>query len=405
MRKSFALCIACLLMVPSFADLGLTQVANVSGTVGITNAGDSRLFITVQSGTIRILNGTTVLPTPFLDIDSLVLSGGERGLLSTAFHPDYADNGFFFVNYTNNSGDTVIARYERSVADPNVADPTSGVILLTIDQPFSNHNGGQLQFGPDGYLYIGMGDGGSANDPDCLSQNPNELLGKMLRIDVDQNVNTAPFHGIPANNPFVANPNVRDEIWAIGVRNPWRFSFDRDTGDMYIADVGQNQWEEIDFQPFDSLGGENYGWDVKEGEVCFENDPDCPASTPACASMDLTDPVHVYSHSLGCSVTGGFVYRGCNAPGIYGKYLYADICSSRIWALWQTSPGVWQNEQLSISAGAFTFGEDNLGNLYLNDGAIIYRIEGGDFNDYLGAWGTSSGPCPTISVIELIQNL
>lgn len=405
MKIRFLFCLSFLVLSPALAELRLTPVVNASGTVAITHAGDSRLFLTIQSGAIRIFDGTQLLSTPFLNIDPIVQSGGERGLLSTAFHPDYANNGFFFVNYTNNSGDTVIARYERSAGDPNLADSTSGVILLTIDQPFSNHNGGQLQFGPDGYLYVGMGDGGSGGDPSCLAQKPDELLGKMLRLDVDQNVNTAPFHGIPIDNPFVSDPNVRDEIWAIGVRNPWRFSFDRETGDLYIADVGQNNWEEIDFQPANSPGGENYGWDVMEGDVCFEDDPDCPVTTPVCNSDLLTDPVHVYSHSFGCSVTGGYVYRGCLAPGLYGKYIYADVCSGRVWALWQSTPGVWQNEQLTITAAPTTFGEDRNGNVYVNDGATIYLIEGGDYQEYLENWATQAGPCPAITVIELIENL
>ena len=405
MKQLFYVLILTLASLSGRAELGLTQVFNLNGTVALTHAGDSRIFATVQSGQIRIFDGNTLLATPFLNISGIVLSGGERGLLSTAFHPNYASNGFFYVNYTNGSGNTVIARYQVSAGDPNVADPNSAQILLTINQPFSNHNGGQLQFGPDGYLYVGMGDGGSGGDPDCRAQNPNELLGKILRLDVDQNVNTAPFHGIPVDNPFVGDPDVRDEIWALGVRNPWRFSFDRETGDLYIADVGQNAWEEIDFQPFDSPGGENYGWDVMEGDVCFENDPDCPADAPVCNSMDLTDPVQVYGHGLGCSVTGGYLYRGCQAPSLYGKYLYADICSGRMWALWQTSPGVWMNELLSISAGPTTFGEDVMGNLYVEDSGTIYRIEGGSFDDYLVMWGEAQGSCPAVSILDLIANL
>jgi len=404
MKQFVYVSILTLVSLTGKAELGLTQVFNQSGTVALTHAGDNRIFATVQSGQIRIYDGNTVLATPFLNISGIVNSGGERGLLSTAFHPQYASNGFFFVNYTNASGDTVIARYEVS-ANPNVADPNSAEILLTIDQPFSNHNGGQLQFGPDGYLYVGMGDGGSGGDPNCLAQQPDQMLGKILRLDVDQNVNTPPFYGIPADNPFLGDPDVLDEIWAIGVRNPWRFSFDRETGDLYIADVGQNAWEEIDFQPFDSPGGQNYGWDVMEGEVCFENDPDCPANTPVCNSNDLTDPVQVYGHGLGCSVTGGYVYRGCQAPGLYGKYIYADICSGRMWALWQTSPGVWMNELLSIDAGPTTFGEDVNGNLYVEDSGTIYRIEGASFEEYLEFWAQPSDACPAVSILDLIQNL
>ena len=232
-------------------------ITGVNRPVAVTHAGDGsgRLFVTLQAGQIIIYDGEEVLPTPFLDILSLVGCCGERGLLSAAFHPNYASSGFFFVNYTNNSGDTVIARYSVS-SDPNLADPDSAVILMTISQPFSNHNGGQLNFGADGYLYIGMGDGGSAGDPGDRAQDPAELLGKMLRIDVD---GALPY-GIPPTNPFIGDPSTRDEIWALGLRNPWRFSFDRLTGDLFIADVGQGSREEVSFQHRSSPGSENYGW-------------------------------------------------------------------------------------------------------------------------------------------------
>ena len=209
-----------------FGQLTTEEVAHQTGTVAITHAGDDRLFLTVKSGRIVIFDGTQILPTDFLDISSMVSSGGEQGLLSTAFHPDYGVNGYFYVNYTNMAGDTVIARYERLAGNPNQADPGSQAILMIIDQPFGNHNGGQLQFGPDGTLYVGMGDGGSSGDPACLAQNPQELHGKMLRLDVNQNMTQPPYHGIPADNPYVGDPLVLDEIWASGLRNPWRFSFD-----------------------------------------------------------------------------------------------------------------------------------------------------------------------------------
>ena len=241
--------------------------SGLTGITAITNAGDGRLFVTLQRGQIVIWDGTQILPTPFLDIAPLIVCCGEQGLLSTAFHPNYAVNGFFFVNYTDQTGQTIVARYHVSPFDRNTADSFSGVTLLTIPQPYTNHNGGQLQFGPDGDLYIGMGDGGSGNDPQCHAQSSDSLLGKMLRIDVDQNVNQAPYYGIPAENPYVSTTGPL-EAWAYGLRNPWRFSFDRLTGDLYIGDVGQDAREEIDYQPLTSGGGQNYGWKIMEGTLC-----------------------------------------------------------------------------------------------------------------------------------------
>src|SRR5690349_11300457 len=246
-------------------------VTGLINPVSITHAGDNRLFITEQAGRIMIYDGTRLLPEPFLDIRNLVSSGNERGLLSLAFHPRYAQNGFFYVNYTNVSGNTVVARYSVSPADPNRANPSSAVLILGVNQPFANHNGGQMQFGPDGYLYIGLGDGGGGGDPGNRAQNLNDLLGKILRIDVDSG---SPY-AIPASNPFVGSTNVRGEIWSYGLRNPWRFSFDRETGDLWIADVGQGTWEEIDFQPATSIGGENYGWRRMEGSHCFNPSTNC----------------------------------------------------------------------------------------------------------------------------------
>ena len=387
----------------------LEFVVRQSGTVAIANMGDNRLFFVRQSGQIRIYDGAQVLATPFLDIESIVLPNGENGLLSMAFHPDYAVNGFFFINYSDLSGDTVIARYQVSAGDPNLADPASARTLMTIFQPEPNHNGGQIQFGPDGYLYIGMGDGGGQNDPGCHAQNPGDPLGKMLRIDVDQNINTPPFHGIPVDNPFVGDPSTLDEIWAIGLRNPWRFSFDRFTGDLYIADVGQGQWEEVNYQPADSLGGENYGWDVMEGLHCHQDDPSCPAGTAPCMDDSFTDPVAEYSHAFGCSVTGGYLYRGCLAPELHGKYIYADFCSGRIWATWQSAPGVWSTEELAVVAGARTFGEDADGELYVerNFGDIM-RFTGSEPGYYYSIWNTDSGtPCfpNPVTILELVNSL
>ncbi len=360
----------------------LTPVAGpLGGITAITHSGDGRIFLTLQRGRIVIWDGANILPTAFLDISTQIVCCGEQGLLSTAFHPDYANNGFFYVNYTDTVGDTVIARYHVS-ADSNVADPFSGVPLLTIDQPATNHNGGQLQFGPDGMLYVGMGDGGGGNDPGCYAQRMEpqagrqDLLGKLLRIDVNQNATAPPYHGIPAGNPFVATggPN---EAWAIGLRNPWRFSFDRLTGDLLLGDVGQGSIEEIDFQPQASTGGENYGWKMMEGTRCTGNDGNCPGNVPACASPLLTLPILEYDHGGGrCSVTGGYVYRGLRIPGLYGRYVYGDYCSGEIWGAIRDGDD-WTEELLPISTGGLTtFGEDLAGELYVgNSDGILYRID------------------------------
>src|SRR5712692_7743353 len=293
-------------------------VTGLASPTAITTAGDGsgRLFITLQGGTIKLFDGFQL--QTFLDISSLVSCCDEQGLLSTAFHPQYGSNGFFYVNYTNTAGDTVIARYRVSV-NPSVADPNSAVILLTIAQPFDNHNGGQLQFGPDGYLYIGMGDGGSAGDPGNRAQDLGQLLGKLLRIDV----NSAAPYAIPPTNPFVGTPGARGEIWAFGLRNPWRFSFDRLTGDLFIADVGQSSREEVDFQPANSTGGQNYGWRRMEGTACFN-----PSS--GCNDGSLTLPTIEYDHTQGCAIIGGYRYRGTSSPSLFATYLFGDFCSGRI---------------------------------------------------------------------------
>ncbi|MAE07394.1 MAG: cadherin [Bacteroidetes bacterium] len=332
-----------------------------SDPVDIANAGDSRLFIVEQAGKIKIIDeGGNVNPVPFLDITSIVIDGGERGLLGLAFHPDYINNGYFYINYTSQStgGDTQISRFKVSSGNPDIAEPGSELHILTIAQPFGNHNGGDLDFGPDGYLYIGMGDGGSGGDPGNRAQNPLEMLGKMLRIDID---NGSPY-SIPATNPFVGDPTTLDEIWALGLRNPWRFSFDSQTGDMWIADVGQNAWEEIDFQSATSSGGENYGWRCYEGSHPF-NTSGCP---PASA---FVFPIYEYSQSGspgGCSVTGGVVYRGSQYPALDGHYFLSDYCGGWIMTIyyngisWVTiNHGTWSGEGFS------TFGEDVTGEVYV----------------------------------------
>ncbi|HEX9286729.1 MAG TPA: PQQ-dependent sugar dehydrogenase [Thermoanaerobaculia bacterium] len=343
----------------------------------IAHAGDARLFLTLQRGQIVVFDNGRVLSTPFLDLRSLVSCCGERGFLGLAFHPRHSENGFFFVDYTNGAGDTVIARYRVSAGNPDTADAGSGVILLTIPQPFSNHNGGQLAFGPDGYLYIGMGDGGSANDPMCNGQRDETLLGKILRIDVDASSGAPPFYGIPPDNPFAAPGGARDEIWAKGLRNPWRFSFDRSTGDLFIGDVGQGSREEIDFQPAGSPGGRNYGWKVMEGTACGGGgNSGCPSGVPACNAPELTPPILEYSHSAGdCSVTGGYVYRGRLFPRLLGTYFYGDYCTGRIWGATEAS-GDWTTRLFSARAsGLTTFGEDATGELYLaTEGGLFARI-------------------------------
>jgi hypothetical protein len=344
-------------------------ISGLANPVAITHAGDGsgRLFITEQGGRILIYDGSGVLPAPFLDVSALLSTGGERGLLSVAFHPNYVINGHFYVNYTNTGGHTVIARYTVS-NDPNLADPASALSVLTIVQPYSNHNGGQLQFGPDGYLYIGMGHGGDAGDPDNYAQNPDSLLGKMLRIAVDGDV---PY-SVPPDNPFVSDERVRDEIWALGLRNPWRFSFDRSTGDLFIGDVGQYNWEEIDYQPASSTGGENYGWRLMEGNNCFNPSTNCNDGS-------LTLPVLEYGHDLGCSVTGGYRYRGKGNPLLSGLYIYGDFCSGRIWGAKPGGNGNWSAEELlDTNLNISTFGEDQNGELYVAHraatGGTVYRI-------------------------------
>lgn len=334
----------------------------------ITSAGDNsgRLFVVEQQGVIQIVQDGQRLAQPFLDIRDLVGSrGNEQGLLSVAFHPEYQRNGQFFVNYTNRDGNTVIARYQVS-DNLDSADPASAQIILTINQPASNHNGGLLKFGPDGYLYIGTGDGGRAGDPWNNAQNRTVLLGKLLRVDVSQ---IAPYSA-PADNPFVDQIEARPEIWAYGLRNPWRFSFDRTTGDLYIADVGQNIYEEVHVQPASSRGGENYGWNIMEGNACYPSDASCDRS-----GLEL--PVTDYEHREGgCSITGGYVYRGDVFPQMVGIYFYADYCSGYLWGL-QNANGAWQSELLlRTNAQVSSFGEDDAGELYLADlgSGTVYRL-------------------------------
>ncbi|HEX9160782.1 MAG TPA: PQQ-dependent sugar dehydrogenase [Thermoanaerobaculia bacterium] len=362
------LAIALVTTTISAQQLALKQVASgLDLPVSIAHTNDTRLFIVSQHGTIVIFDGTRILPSPFLDVRSLISCCSERGLLGLAFHPRYRDNGQFFIYYTDPAGDIHIARYNVSPLDPNRADPTSGQILLTIvHQKFPNHNGGQLQFGPDGYLYAGVGDGGSGGDPDQNGQNLNVLLAKLLRIDVD---NGSPY-GVPTSNPFSPGFSARPEIWAYGLRNPWRFSFDRATGDLWIADVGQNAFEEVDLQPAGDIGGENYGWRITEGRHCFNPNP--------CDTNGITMPIIEYDHSNGaCSVTGGYRYRGTQSVRLQGTYLYADFCTGNIFGATPLGTS-WTSRQLLAAKfkNLSTFGEDASGELYVVNylGGVLYQI-------------------------------
>jgi len=342
-----------------------------NGISEIVNAGDNRLFVTEQLGSIYIVDPSgNVLPNKFLDILNKVTPtvfspGAEQGLLGLAFSPNYATDGYFYVNYTNKTGNgnSVIARYQVS-ANPDVADAASEQILLTIYQPFNNHNGGSLKFGSDGFLYCAVGDGGSSGDPDNRAQNADSLLGKILRIDV---AGGGPY-SIPASNPFALSGGA-PEIWALGVRNPWRMSFDRLTNDLWIADVGQNIWEEINFQSANSAGGENYGWRCYEANANFNTGGCSPAAS-------YTAPIHSYTHAStnGCAVTGGYVYRGTAFPDMYGYYFYSDYCNGAIYAI--------STAQIPTTAGTFTgqnfvtFGENNVGELFVGSQAngTVYRL-------------------------------
>lgn len=351
-------------------EIDFVEVANgFNEPVDIQNAGDDRLFIVEQGGRIKILNSDfTTNPTSFLNISALVSGGSEQGLLGLAFHPDYANNGFFFLNYTKTNGDTRIARYSVDPSDPDLALPGSELTILEYAQPFSNHNGGGIEFGPDGYLYIASGDGGSGGDPGNRAQNTTILLGKLLRIDVDS-PSGGNEYGIPADNPFAGSTVNRQEIWAYGLRNPWRFSFDSETDDVWIGDVGQQNVEEIDRAGL-TEAGLNYGWRCYEG-----NDP---FNTSGCPPMgDLTFPIATYSSATGtpnCSITGGYVYRGSEYPNEQGLYMCADVCSGRVFTVdqagnitdWGAQGGTW-----------VSFGVDVNNELYLADlGGEIHKFQG-----------------------------
>ncbi len=326
-----------------------------------------RLFIVEQDGTIAILKDGRRQEPLFLDIDSRVGSrANEQGLLSMAFDPDYATNGIFYVYYTDTGGDTVVARYRVAAGNPNAADPDSEEVILRVGQPYSNHNGGLIKFGPDGYLYVTLGDGGSGGDPLNSGQDRSTLLGTLLRIDVRSG---SPYV-IPADNPFVGHEGVRPEIWAWGLRNVWRFSFDRATGDLFTADVGQNKLEEVNFQPASSPGGENYGWKLFEGSEQFSG------SREGMARREMVFPIAEYGRSEGCSVTGGYVYRGQQLPDLAGNYIFGDYCSGIVWTLTPQADGTWLRTVLMQAPSEITsFGEDADGEVYvIIRPGTIYRI-------------------------------
>ncbi len=375
---------------------------------------EDHLFLVEQTGTIKVLNlRTGVLEVgDFLDLSLKIDdTGNEQGLLGLAFHPNYADNGYFYVNYTDLGKDTVVERYQRDPANPLRALPGSGAIILgPLNQPQNNHNGGQLQFGPDGFLYVGLGDGGGAGDPNCLAQNGSTLLGKMLRLDIDSGFPYA----IPDDNPFRGGLEVRDEIWALGLRNPWRFSFDRDTGDLYIADVGQRDKEEINFQAADSSGGENYGWKPMEGTDCF-NTSSC-TNAPSCNDPSLVLPIAEYDQDfVGCAVMGGYVYRGCAIPDLNGTYFFADHCEGRLWSFRYDGTSLTdvqeRTAELHPDGGSFdrimTFGEDGCGELYFSTKIgqvfqIVADVPPSSADLGLGKTG-GEGRVPTLDLCGLLQ--
>jgi len=359
---------------PATVQLALQSVASgLAQPLYLTApAGDSRLFIVERPGRIRIVANGTLLATPFLDISSQTTTTGERGLLSMAFHPQYAQNGSFFIYYTDVNGDIAVDRMKVSTSNPNLADPaTTGRVITVPHREFSNHNGGQLAFGQDGYLYIGTGDGGGGGDPLRNGQNLNSLLGKILRLDVGIIV-PGQSYGIPSGNPYAGQAGRRGEIWAHGLRNPWRFSFDRTDGLLYIADVGQDLHEEVNAVPA-AQGGQNYGWNIMEGTACY--------NAASCNQAGLTLPVFEYLHGAndvnGCSITGGFVYRGTAIPELAGTYFYSDFCKGYLKSFVYRNGAVSAAQEWAVDnpGNVPSFGQDAQGELYvLASSGQVYRI-------------------------------
>jgi glucose/arabinose dehydrogenase len=380
----------------NFPTIDLVEVASgLESPVYLTHAGDDsgRAFIVEQAGRIRVWKDGQLQAGVFLDIEGKVRFSGEQGLLGLAFPPNYASKGYFYVYYTNNAGDNQVSRF-YTLPGGQSADPNSEELILPLKHPVnSNHNGGQIAFGPNGYLYVATGDGGGGGDPQKNGQNPNTLLGKLLRLDVEPLPIRQPSganriylpvvalggdsgfitsYRIPSTNPFALSGKGRGEVWALGLRNPWRFSFDRQTGDLYTGDVGQGEWEEINFQPAGSSGGENYGWNVLEGPQCYPSGSNC--TPPA----NYSPPVASYNHTDGCSVTGGYVYRGSTQVPLQGTYFFADFCTGKIWGL-QRQGSAWAVQELDDSAyNISSFGEDQSGELYVVDHTgTIYHLKAG----------------------------
>lgn len=359
---------------PATFDVGLEEVAGGfdQPLLVTTPAEDSdRLFVVEQAGTIDVIVDGEIAAEPFLDIvDRVSSEGSEQGLLGLAFAPDFAESGLFYVNYTDRDGNTVISRFSVS-DDPNVADPESEAMILQQEQPRANHNGGVLAFGPDGYLYIGLGDGGGQGDPDGNGQDLSTWLGKILRIDVaSANVDEGAMYAVPGDNPFIDDADAAPEIWVYGLRNPWRFTFDRETGDMWVGDVGQSEIEEMTLLPVADGGGQNLGWNITEGTNCY--------AEPECDQSGLTLPTLEYTHDVGgCSVTGGYVYRGEAMPDLRGVYVFADYCSGLLWGGGQDTDGAWvMSEPIETGLSISSFGEDTAGEVYLTDlsGGTVYRL-------------------------------
>lgn len=362
-------------VVPSRIHVGLEEVTGgLSSPLGVTNArdGSGRLFVVEQSGAVRIVEDGSLRSAPFVDISRAVSLGGEQGLLGLAFHPSYRTNGKLYLSYTDTQGTSVIREYRVSAGDPDRVDGASGRTLLRVKQPYANHNGGHIAFGPDGYLYVGLGDGGSGGDPGNRAQDRNTLLGKLLRIDVNRRTGSLAY-GIPSTNPYVGRSGL-DQIWASGLRNPWGFSFDRTTGDLWVGDVGQSAWEEVDralaVRGRNAGRALNFGWRAMEGSQCFQ-----PSS--GCSRTGKTLPLTEYGHSGGrCSITGGNVYRGKAYPDLVGAYFFGDYCSGELWYVDQgAARGVTPTRALRTDALITGFGEDEAGELYLTDaGGTLYRI-------------------------------
>lgn len=373
------------LSIPAFAlplELRLETLATgLDEPTGLAHAGDDRLFIVGKRGRVFIYANGQLRSQPFIDLSDRVLYDpkpqSEQGLLSIAFHPRYAQNGFFYATYINRDGNAVIARYQVSSSNPNFASRGSERVLMVIDEPGPSHNVNHLQFGPDAYLYVTAGDGGYLREPRCSGQETDHLLGKVLRLDVDQNLDQAPYYGIPPSNPFAGSDGVPDEIWALGLRNPWRLTFDRVTGDLYLADVGQNDREEVNFERSGSPGGANYGFKMMEGTVCRGISTNCPATVPPCNSAAYTRPIFDYTHEGGrCAVIGGYVYRGSEVPELYGKYVFGDFCGP-VGLAEVDAGGDWSFVFLTTSLpDLVTFGEDSGGELYLIAEQSLLRVVG-----------------------------